>query len=144
TTTASTSHGYDQARASAPTTTTSSVAEAVQLLTGSGEVLSRARDPAFTAWLVRATPAPAAIMPAPSSPSGESAAAARKAPAGTRARVWTRSQAESMPGILSARNSVSASAPDTPSTQGEVVACSAGGRSSQPSAPAMPTPNTVR
>src|SRR5690606_32544657 len=120
-------HGYASASAIAPTTTTSSEVDAAQLLTGSGDTLSMAREPDLSRWLDRATPAPAASMPAPSSPSGDRAAAARKAPAGTRARVCSRSQAESTPGILSARNSASASAPDTPSTHGEVVTCSASG-----------------
>ena len=121
-----------------------SASEATQLLAGSGEVLSSAREPAFRVWLVRAMPAPAASAPAPSWPSGDSVAAARKAPAGTRARVCSRSQAESTPGILSAKNSASASAPEVPSTHQDCVACSAGGSSTQPSTPARPTPNTVR
>ena len=52
--------GCAKASASPPTTATSSVTEAVQLLTGSGEVLSSARDPALSAWLAKATPAPVA------------------------------------------------------------------------------------
>ena len=86
------------------------------MLTGSGEVLSSAREPALSTWLVSATPAPVASAPAPSWPSGDSVAAARNAPAGTRSRVCSRSQPESTPGILSAKNSAAASAPDTPST----------------------------
>ena len=35
-------------------------------------------------------------------------------------------------------------APDTPITQGDWVTCKATGRSSQPKAPARPTPKTVR
>src|SRR5687767_14299553 len=122
----------------------SSAADAVQLLTGSGEVFSSARDPAFSTWLVSATPAPVASIPAPRSPSGDRLAAARKAPTGTRNSVCSMSQPESTPGILSAKNSAPASTPDTPSTHGEVVTSSAAGRSSQPNAPASPTPNTVR
>ena len=45
TTIPSTAHGYDHASPSAPTTTTSSAVDAVQLLTGSGEVLSRTGTP---------------------------------------------------------------------------------------------------
>src|SRR3546814_5981005 len=58
-------------------------------------------------------------MPAPRSPSGDSVAAARNAPAGTRSSVCSRSQPLSTPGILSAKNSAIASTPDTPSTHGE-------------------------
>ena len=126
------------------TATASSPSDAVQLLTGSGEVLINAREPAFSTWLARATPAPVASMPAPSSPSGEIAAAARNAPTGTRNSVCNRSDAESTPGILSVKNSTSASAPDTPITHGDCAIPSAGGRSSQPNQPATPMPNTVR
>src|SRR5690606_15343903 len=143
-TTASATHGHANTSARADTDTASSPSEAVQLLTGSGEVLSSARDPAFNAWLPSAMPAPVASMPAPSSPSGEIAAAARKAPTGTRSSVCSRSDTESTPGILSVKNSTSASAPDTPITHGDCATASAGGRSSQPNQPATPTPNTVR
>ena len=114
------------------------------MLTGSGEVFISAREPLFNTWLVIAMPAPAASAVPESWPSEESVAAARKAPAGTRARVCNRSQPESTPGILSAKNSVIASAPEVPSTHHDSVTCRAGGRSSQPKAPAKPTPNTVR
>ena len=43
------------------TATASSPSDAVQLLTGSGEVLINAREPAFSTWLARATPAPVAV-----------------------------------------------------------------------------------
>src|SRR3546814_18950046 len=79
TTIASASQGYANASASAPTTAASSVNEAVQLLTGSGEVFIIARAPLLSRWLVSATPAPVASMPAPRSPSGASVAAARNA-----------------------------------------------------------------
>src|SRR3546814_8547638 len=72
TTIASASQGYANASASAPTTAASSVNEAVQLLTGSGEVFIIARAPLLSRWLVSATPAPVASMPAPRSPSGDS------------------------------------------------------------------------
>ena len=144
TTSASASQGWVNASASPPTTAASSVMEAVQLLTGSGEVLSSAREPALMKWLVRATPAPVASMPVPSSPSGDIAAAARNAPTGIRSTVCNRSHTESTPGILSAKNSAAASTPEVPSTHADCVACSASGRSSQPSIPASPTPNTVR
>src|SRR4249919_2786778 len=137
-------HGCANASASPPTTVTSSAAEAVQLLTGSGDVFSSAREPAFSTWLVSATPAPVASIPAPRLPSGESVAAARNAPTGTRSSVCSKSHPESTPGILSAKNSAPASTPDTPSTQGDCATCSAGGRSSHPSMPARPRPKTVR
>src|SRR5690606_39273775 len=63
--TTSASHGCAKASASAPTTAASSPTEAVQLLTGSGEVLSSAREPDLSRWLASATPAPVASMPAP-------------------------------------------------------------------------------
>src|SRR6188474_3505674 len=66
TTSASASHGWVKARVSPPITAASSVTDAVQLLTGSGEVLSKARELALMTWLVSATPAPVASMPAPS------------------------------------------------------------------------------
>src|SRR5690606_24687308 len=137
-------HGYANNRARPPTTATSSPAEAIQLLSGSGDVLITARDPALSTWLPRATAAPVNMAPVPRSPSGDRVAAARKAPAGTRASVLSRSHAESTPGILSAKNSIAARGPHTPITQGEAVGSSACGRSSQPRYPAMPTPNTVR
>ncbi len=144
TTTTRAIHGCASASANPPTTTVSSAAEATQLLAGSGEVLSSARVPDLSPWLASATPAPAASTEGLSSPLGDSVAAARNAPAGTRATVWMRSQAESTPGILSATNSVTASAADVPSTHQDSVACRAGGSSTQPSRPARPTPNTVR
>src|SRR5690606_20217338 len=63
-TSASASHGQASASPSAPTTTTSSELDAARLLTGSGEVLSMARDPALSTWLASATPAPVASIPA--------------------------------------------------------------------------------
>src|SRR3546814_8362328 len=50
-TSARASQGCAKASASPPTTATSSVADAVQLLTGSGEVLSTARAPDLSRWL---------------------------------------------------------------------------------------------
>src|SRR3546814_12499175 len=44
----------------------------------------------------------------------------------------------STPGILSVKNSTSASTPDTTITHGDCATVSAGGRSSQPNQPAMP------
>ncbi|CTP88261.1 hypothetical protein XTPLMG728_1845 [Xanthomonas translucens pv. poae] len=142
--TASASHGCTRASASVASTTESSLSEAIQLLAGSGEVFSKAREPAFKTWLVSATPAPVASAPAPRWPSWDSVAAARNAPAGIRVRVCSRSQAESTPGILSAKNSARASVPEVPSTHHDSVACSAGGNCSQPHRPARPSPNTVR
>src|SRR3569833_741763 len=71
------------------------------------------------------------------------AAAPSMAPAGIRMKVWIASHAESIPGILSARNSTTSKIPVTPSTHVACSACSEGGRSSQPMRPNKPAMNSV-
>ena len=110
-----------------------------QLVNGSGEVLMTARVPALAAWV------PAAIMPPPRSAatvcnssfmksSPPTAPAAMRAPAGMRMKVWIRSQMESRPGILSAKNSMKYSSAAAASTQVEDKTAMLSGREITPKA----------
>jgi hypothetical protein len=70
--------------------------------------------------------------------------AARAAPAGMRIAVWTRSQSESSPGILSAQNSTKTMKPLAASTTGCASSCSPPGNGTQPKWPASPVSSTTR
>ncbi len=104
----------------APRTTASSAKDAVQFVTGSGDVFIAARPPAFMKCV------PAVIVPpssaAANAQAGPSVAlmtpAASSAPAGMRMKVCTTSQTVSTAGILSAKNSIKSMKPVLPSTSG--------------------------
>jgi hypothetical protein len=76
-------------------------------------------------------------------PSAPSAAAARAAPAGMRITLCIRSQSESTPGILSAKNSTHSSTPLAISRAGCCKTARPGGSAIQPACPAAPTRNTT-
>ena len=123
----------------APTALISSAIDAVQLLTGSGEVLMTIRLPDLTRCEVAATLPPtiaaASIMAGSASPT---APAASIAPAGKRIKVCSVSQTVSTPGILSAPNSTIYIRPAAPITNGFSRMASSAGRAILPDAPPRP------
>ena len=111
---------------------------------GSGEVLTAARVVALATWLVAASVPPisaAAIVQTVGS--APNTAAASAAPAGMRTSVCTRSHRESMPGILSAKNSTNSIKPLAVSISGCCNTVRPPGSSTQPRRPAMPVRNTT-
>ena len=106
---------------------------------GSGEVLTAARVLALAAWLVAASVPPSSAAATDQLPwSAPNTDAASAAPAGMRTSVCSKSHSVSMPGILSAKNSITSIRPLAPSSSGLCSNCSPRGRSTQPIAPASP------
>lgn len=100
-------------------TTASSAVESTTLLTGSGEAFARRRVPIFATWVVAlAVPAISAAITDHSGETDPSELKVRAiAPIG-RMKVWTASQSESTPGILSATSSMQYMEAEIPMTQG--------------------------
>ena len=138
------SQGWWSAVHRPPPTAASSVTEAAQFETGSGEVLITTRVPALVAWVAALSPPP--TRPAANwaaGPTSPTAAAARTAPAGIRTKVLSASQAVSTPGVLSAKNSTTYMKPAAVSTRGLVSAWSSAGSCTLPVAPRSPRTNTA-
>src|SRR5262245_29564610 len=142
--TAAAAKGYLTARKIRNAVRPSSVRDAIQLVTGSGLVLSAALLDAFRPCADSATPPHRrAAMMRHSGETLEVAAQARSDAAGTRMNVWTTSQTESTTGILSARNSTRYSPAATPMIQGFSRTLSSPGRTSAPARPRNPRTATV-
>src|SRR5688572_19970611 len=109
--------GCSHASHSTTPTARSSPNDAAQFENGSGDVLIAIRLPVLARWLPVASVPPriaaASVHAAGASPNTLAASAA---PAGMRTNVWTKSHIESIPGILSAKNSIANIAPDAAST----------------------------
>ncbi len=134
--------GWKRAKVTRPATPRSSARLTSMLLTGSGEVLTAIRVPAFTRWLASAVPPP--IRPAvmsDSEPLCPASSAPTQAPATGRITVCAVSHTESTYGILSATASQTNSTPAAISTSGR---CRAEGTSSlSPVAPNTPSSSTT-
>ena len=104
---ASAAIGYLSARNPSPTTNTSSPTLRNQFENGSGLALATTRVPAFVKCVLAATvPPSSATIVSTAGDASPSAVSAISAPPSGRMKVCSVSQAESIQGILSAKNSM--------------------------------------